>query len=440
MKDFSSFNLLPELASFLKDNNLNTPTPIQEKAIPSMLDKKDVCAVAQTGTGKTFAYALPIVNQLKSNDEDIPMESQVGNPRAIIVVPTRELVTQVMKVFKSISHHAKLRIRNLEGGKDKGRSRRLREEAFDILICAPGRLASAIERKEIGTDLLEWLVLDESDQLLDMGFGKEISKISSKIKNEKYNVALFSATRPEDFFKFTEQTFTERKFTEHFMGDSHGIKTTIETFNVYLGQREKPEMLVTFLEKQAKGSGMIFFNRKEDVSKIGEIIVTRFPKRKVWTLHGAMTKSERKENFDGFVDKGGYLLSSDISARGIDIKDINWVLNYDLPFEAVYYLHRCGRTGRANKKGTVFNFVTSGDRNLIARINEAIIGQNNLNIQTLKSPNSNTSSKTDDTKKTGKKVSKKVAKKHLVNKKAATAKAKKKKSAVKKRTPRYKKK
>lgn len=435
MSDFKSFDFLPEIQSFLNDGNFTSPTPVQTKAIPTILERNNICAVAQTGTGKTLAYALPIFNQIKENDDDIDMDDQYGNPRAIILVPTRELVSQVMKVFKSIAHHAKLRIRKLEGGKDKGRSRRLKEEAFDILVCAPGRLLSAIDRKEIGTDLLEWLVLDESDQLLDMGFSKDISKIVTKVKAKDYNVALFSATKPDDFFKFTEQTFKDHKFTEHFLTDSHGIKTTIETFNIYLGQREKQDMLIAFLEKQARGSGMIFFNKKEEVSKLGELIKARFPRRKVWVLHGDMTKAERKENFDGFVAKGGYLLSSDISARGIDIQDLNWVLNYDLPFEAVYYLHRCGRTGRAKKKGTVYNFVTPSDRNLIGRINDAIAGQNNLDIQSLKAPKVAGSGAKKVAKKKVK-PSKKVTRKAAARKKVVH----KKKSAKKKKTPRYKRK
>ncbi len=437
---FEQLNLLPEIGEFLKENSLKQPTEVQSKSIPPLLKGEDVSVLAQTGSGKTLAYTMPLFHRLKMNDDDIPMESQFGAPRGIILTPTRELNHQVFKVSKSVAHHAKLRVRTLVGG-DKGkRSRRLNEEAFDILISSPGRLLSSLERKEISAELLEMIIFDEADQLLDMGFSRELKKINELIAKQKidFQVALFSATWPAQYQNFLADIFPSRQFKEVVCQGGVQLKRNIETYNIHCGAREKKNLLNAFLKEQGKGTGVVFVNRKEDVLKILEEVKKEFPRRKVNALHGGLSQGERKKAFEEFRNKGGILLASDIAARGLDIDSLGWVLNYDLPFEAVYYIHRCGRTGRAGKLGRVYNFVTAGDSKLMGRINEAILSQSSLALKPLDGPKGQ-SQKAPQKKTNKKKVTKKVAKKAARSKKAQSAR----RSAtarVSKKTPRYKKK
>jgi superfamily II DNA/RNA helicase len=429
MAGFSSFEFLDDINIFLKESKLKKPTEVQEKSIPHFLNNENLSVLAQTGTGKTLSYALPLFHKVKMNDDDIPMESQIGSPRGILITPTRELNTQVFKVLKSIAHHCKLRIRDLVGG-DKGkRSRRISEEAYDILVTSPGRLSSALERSEVKLDLLETLIFDEADQLLDMGFSKAVKSIMAFInkfhKGDGPQIALYSATWPAQYQNFLAETFEGFNFKEVICQGGVQLKRNIETYNIYLSVEEKRKMLSEFLELEGKGTGVVFFNRKEDVLKLSDDIKKEFSKRKVHTLHGGLSLPERKEAFKTFREKGGVLLASDIAARGLDIDELKWVLNFDLPFEAVYYVHRCGRTGRAGKLGKVYNFVTPADSNLMKRINEAILSQSSLALKTLEPAKKQQAPQK-------KSISKKAS--------AINSKKKHKKQVARKRTPRYKKK
>ena len=433
MSNFSSFGFITEIENFLEEASLKTPTEVQSKSITPLIKGESLSVLAQTGSGKTLAYALPLFHRLKLTDEEIDMDEQFGAPRAIIVTPTRELNQQVFKILKSIAHHAKLRVRTLVGG-DKGkRSRQMNDAAFDILVTSPGRLLSALERKEVSPKLLELMVFDEADQLLDMGFSKEVKSIQEQILTINNapipQVALFSATWPAQYQNFVSEVFANNKFKEVICQGGVQLKRNIETFNIYLGVKEKHPLLEEFLKIQAKGTGVIFVNRKEDAVTVASFVKETFKKKKVFELHGDQKPNERKEAMSNFREDGGILVATDIAARGIDITDLSWVLNYDLPFEAVYYVHRCGRTGRAGRQGKVYNFVTSADLNLMGRINEAILSQSSLALKTLEPPKG---SRPIQSKAGGKKTKKKV---HTPTKKKHT-----KKSAVRRKTPRYKKK
>ena len=425
MSQFEKFYFLPEIYTFLKEEGIKEPTPVQAKTISPFLAGENLSVLAQTGTGKTLAYLLPIFQMIKENDDDIPMESQIGAPRVIIITPTRELTSQVFKITKSLAHTCKLRIRKLVGGDKSTHVRKLANEAYDILVTNPGRLNSAFEKNEIKKELIEVIVLDEADQLLDMGFASEIIKMNKALKGNDPQICLYSATEPGNYKNFLEKAFLDKKFKRIELQGVHKVKRTIETFNIHLGMREKPLMLATFIEKQAKGTGVVFFNRKEDVQKGYDQLKDQFPRKRINQLHGGLSKEERKTAYKNFAEKGGLLLCSDIAARGLDIKDLKWVLNYDLPFEAVYYIHRCGRTGRNGAKGSVFNFVTHADAKLMQRINEAILNQSSLALKALEAPKRTPAKKSKNSKGTGKKAK--------VDKKAS-------KKIKRKNTPRYKKK
>lgn len=429
MSNFTEFGLLPEIEAFLKEAKIKKPTEVQEKAIPAFLKGEALSVLAQTGSGKTLAYALPLFHKIKLDDDDIPMEEQFGSPRAIIITPTRELNQQVFKVCKSVAHHAKLRIRHLVGG-DKGkRARRFGEDAFDILVTSPGKLFSALERGEISPKLLEVLIFDEADQLLDMGFSKEISKIMTFIhkKNSAQvaQVGLFSATWPAQYKNFVEEVFAGYTFKDIICQGGVQLKRNIETFNIPLGVREKPKILQQFMANEARGTGIIFVNKKEEVRKISQSLQGILKHKNIFEIHGDQKPGERKDAISSFRKKGGLLIATDIAARGLDVENLSWVLNYDLPFEAVYYIHRCGRTGRAGRQGRVYNFMTTSDSKLMGRINEAILSQSSLALKTLEPP------------KGAKKPSGKKVTKSGPSQKKTTH---KKKSARSRNTPRYKKK
>lgn len=422
MKSFMDILHVDELYNFLVEHGFEKPTEVQEKVIPLFCEGKSVTVLAQTGTGKTLSYALPLVQRLKLTEKDVP--SKRGCPRAIVLVPTKELVTQVHEIFKQISHHAKLRVRTLVGMDKSKKATSLKDQFVDVIIGGPGKVAKALKSGEINASQCHFLILDEADQLLEMGFNKDIESIYSHFEWSDTQVALVSATRPNDFEEFVSKVFKKVDFLDVSLQGAAGIKKTINNFNIYLNYKEKEAMTTTFLTKEAKGSGIIFLNKKEEAQIIYKKLVDELPKLTFHLLHGEMTAKEREDSLSKFRKVGGVLVATDIVARGVDIKDLNWVLNYDLPFEAVYYVHRAGRVGRSGRMGHVYNFVTSKDFELIKRINDAIRGQSSLPLSPIKEVKQNQTAK-----------GQKDAKKKVVKKAAASASAKKK--TVKKKDNRF---
>ncbi|OUR99921.1 hypothetical protein A9Q84_02505 [Halobacteriovorax marinus] len=424
MANFKDLLTDKDLLAFVEEQGFQGPTPVQIKGIPLLAKRESISLLGKTGTGKTLSYALPIVQNLKE-DEAKGVEVKKGSPKAVIVLPTKELATQVFNVFKDVSHFAKLRVRLLLGGESGHKSKDLGGQAIDILVTGPGRLAIMVEKKQLSLSDVKYLVLDEADTLLDMGFFKDIKKLWGYCEWDGTTVALISATMPSDFNKYKDDVFSKTKFQMLEVG-GHALKQEIETFNIDLNFKEKNNMTVMFLEKQTAGSGIIFCNRKETTVEVYEFLKEKFKSKRFYILNGEMEAKDRLASFKKFKEKGGVLICTDIAARGIDIPALAWVLNYDLPFEAVFYIHRSGRVGRGGRKGSVFNFVTSKDFNLIARINTSIKNQSLLKLTTI---NSNilktmTKKKASKSNKSEEKVVKKVSKRPQVGRK---------------KTPRYKK-
>jgi superfamily II DNA/RNA helicase len=381
MATFNDLLAHDELKAYIKEQGFAHPTPVQTKGIPVLAKKQSLSLLGKTGTGKTLSYALPIVQNVK-NDEQSGIETKPGHPKAVIILPTKELTSQVFQVFKDISHFSKLRVRKLLGGEKGQKSRELSSQNFEILVTGPGRLAAMVEKKEISLADTRYIILDEADTLLDMGFFKEIKKLWGFCEWEGTTVGLISATMPNDFDRFKDEVFETIDFKMLEVG-GHALKQEIETFNIDLNFKEKNKMTKLFLEKQPAGSGMIFCNRKETTDEVFKFLKEEFPSKRFYILHGEMDAKERATSFKKFKEKGGVMVCTDIAARGIDIPALGWVLNYDLPFEAVFYIHRSGRVGRGGRKGSVFNFVTSRDFNLIARINTSIKEQSLLKLTTI---------------------------------------------------------
>tara|TARA_R110000868_G_scaffold334233_4_gene594956 strand:+ start:20287 stop:21612 length:1326 start_codon:yes stop_codon:yes gene_type:complete len=428
MARFDQLIKLPALLDFIKEEGFEKPTDVQSKAIPEILKGESLVCTAQTGTGKTLAYALPLVQLLKQAEEAKTFDPSLASaPVGIILCPTRELASQVFGILKRISHFAKFRVRLLSGGDSSAKTTQMRN-GLDLLIAAPSRVRQAIDKGDLNVSQVKFLFVDEADQMLDLGFGKELKKIYEKIEGG-CQLALFTATRPTDLNQIAMDVFNGAPLNDLVIEGAHGVKLNIETFNITCSQGEKPFMLELFLKEQGGMKGIIFVNRKETVDEVHKHLSEKFPKRAFARLHGAMEKKDREKQNAAFRDKNVTLVASDIAARGIDVKGVVWVLNYDLPFESVYYLHRCGRTGRSGVPGRVFNFVSSRDQGLITKINKSISEQTLLKLDPI----------------AGDKTRAKVAVKKKatqIKKSAATKKvSEKKKYVVKttKKTPRYKK-
>jgi superfamily II DNA/RNA helicase len=369
--------------SFLTEQKIKIPTHIQSQVIPDFLKGKSVNVVAKTGSGKTLAFALPICELLKLDEENFPLaatKENMGRPRAVILAPTRELGMQLFKVFKSVAHHAKMRVRILAGGEGAKTNHLLARDHIDVLIATPGRLSNALKKKELNLKNTKYLIMDEADQLLDMGFRKDLVNIYGSTDSSLVHVGLFSATHSESLAEFCKTVFTDVEFAEYNMQDKNKLTQSVRTFNIYVTDKEKNQMAEAFIKNQAKGRGIIFVNKHETVDALAEALVDKFPKVKFHALHGEMEAQDRKKNYDRFLKEGGILISTDITARGMHIDDLVWVMNFDLPFEAVYYIHRCGRVGRMNAEGFVYNLVTPKDVNIVTRINEAIKNQTAMKL------------------------------------------------------------
>ncbi len=373
----------PTILAFLKENKLKTPTSIQSQVIPDFIKGKSVNVIAKTGSGKTLAFALPICELLKFDEEDFPVANTKENfarPRAVILAPTRELGTQLFKVFKSIAHHAKMRVRLLAGGEGAKVNHLLARDHIDILIATPGRLSNALKKKELNLKNTKYIIMDEADQLLDMGFRKDLVNIYGSTDSSLVHVGLFSATSSESLDEFCKTVFNEIEFASYNAEEKNKLSSSVRTFNIYVTDKEKNSMAEAFLKNQAKGRGIIFVNKHETVDSLMAEIAPKFPKMKFHALHGEMEAQERKKNYDRYLKEGGVLISTDITARGMHIEDLVWVMNYDLPFEAIYYIHRCGRVGRMNAEGFAYNLVTPKDANIVTRINEAIKNQSAIRL------------------------------------------------------------
>lgn len=436
MATFKQLLQLPVLHDYLKEEGFEKPTDVQEQAIPHLLQGESIVCTAQTGTGKTLAYALPLVQLLKEGEKNNRWDPKAASaPAAIILCPTRELASQVFGILKRISHFAKFRVRLLSGGDSSAKTTQMRQ-GVDVLVAAPSRVRQALDKGDLKLDQLCLLVADEADQMLDLGFAKELKNIYSKAPHG-CQLALFTATRPADLQEIAQDVFDGAQLMDLVVGMNHSVKLNIETYNISCSQGEKPMMLELFLKEQGGMKGIIFVNRKETVDEVYENLAKQFPKRKFARLHGDMDKKSREAAIKEFRDKNVTMVASDIAARGIDVKGVVWVLNYDLPFEAVYYLHRSGRTGRAGVAGRVFNFVTNRDNAIIAKINRSIGEQTLLKLDPIAT----------DKKAAAASSKKKVAKKKTPLKKPTDAKKKvgrdkpDKKKFVKKvkKTPRYKK-
>ncbi|MDZ4677103.1 MAG: DEAD/DEAH box helicase [Oligoflexia bacterium] len=374
MSSFASFNLLPSLQQTLNDKKYKVPTEIQVRAIPLLLDKQSVVGVAETGSGKTLAYALPILHMLKMLENEKNPVKIDGQPRALIIVPTRELGEQVAKVFKIFTHSTRLRVRTILGGTKMEVAKKNISGPFEILVVTPGRTIKLLDQRRLNLSDVRTLVFDEADQMLDEGFLSAAHKILEACTT-KPQMALFSATVSDAVQELISELFSDVEVIRS--GGSHRVPQSLTTVNRKVIDGKREPLLENLLKEKAKGGTIIFTNTREQCDKLALIIEGMGHKCTVY--RGEMDKMERRNNLKSFREgKVDLLISTDLASRGLDLEHVGRIINYHLPREIENYLHRVGRTARAGRSGVVFNFVTERDEPLVLKIEKSkAIGSKN---------------------------------------------------------------
>ncbi len=368
-----------QIRDYLSSQSFSKPTDVQNSCIPQLLLNKNVSVQGKTGSGKTLGFLIPLIQKLKDADEKA-IDDQPGEPKAVIILPTRELALQVFGITKSISHFAKLRVRKLVGG-DKGKPLvSLYSSKMDILIATPDRCLRAFKNQELSKDSLKYLILDEADQLLEPSFRKTMGEVASLLTNKQLQVVLVSASRPINFDQTIEECFPGTPFVTVGKGEENVLNHKVNTFNIPVEEDDKFLYVNNFLKKVQKTNGLIFTGNKARAHKVYKQLQEDGYK-KLHLLHKDLDRKDRIEVVEKFRQKGGILVATDIFARGIDIEHLKWVLNFDLPSDADYYLHRSGRVGRAGRSGDVYNFITSKDGARQNRINTTLQTQGRADLR-----------------------------------------------------------
>ncbi|TPW19765.1 MAG: rhlE-2 [Elusimicrobia bacterium] len=352
---FSPFQLHPKLSQGVREMGYVEPTPIQKQAIPHALAGKDVLGLAQTGTGKTAAFALPILQRL------IP--GVRGKLRALVVAPTRELAEQIHDAFRGLGAHTGLRSMTIYGGVGVGAQLAGLRSGVEIVVACPGRLLDHMGQGAVNLSAVEVLVLDEADRMFDMGFLPDIRKIVKRLPVQRQNL-LFSATMPDDIRHLAHEIL---RHPETIQVDHDKALTTVTHALYPLPEGNKEGLLVAMLKGMDGGTVLVFTRTKRRAKKLDQRL--KAEGFKAASLQGNLSQNRRKAALDGFRDgTHDVLVATDIAARGIDVSQISHVINYDMPDTVEAYTHRIGRTGRAAKTGDAFTFVTPADEDMVRRI------------------------------------------------------------------------
>src|SRR3954466_7642152 len=360
---FADLGLSEELLSAVADSGYGEPTPIQRAAIPSVLMGKDIVGIAQTGTGKTAGFVLPMIDILHQG------RSRARMPRSLILAPTRELAMQVAENFEKYGKYHPLSMALLMGGVQMGDQVKALEKGVDVLIATPGRLMDLFGRGKIMLTDCKLLVIDEADRMLDMGFIPDIEEICSKLPKARQTL-LFSATMPPPIQKLAAKFLTDPKRVE--VARPATANVNIEQRLIEVRGDKKKDALRDILRHEEFKNAIVFSNRKTTVRELASSL-----KRSgfaVGQIQGDMEQAQRIAEFDRF--KSGeitILVASDVAARGLDVKGVSHVINYDVPWQPDDYIHRIGRTGRAGMKGISITLATREDGEAVSRI-EKLIG------------------------------------------------------------------
>ena len=363
---FESFGLNPQLIDGLSAMGFIDATPIQEQAIPTVLENKDLIACAQTGTGKTAAFLLPLIHQLMSNRT----EEHNASIKALVIVPTRELALQIDQSLEGLSYFTDISACAIYGGgdgSDFNQQKRALTSGTDIVIATPGKLISHLNLGYVNTKGLTHLVLDEADRMLDMGFYEDLMRIVSFLP-EKRQTLMFSATMPPKIRDLAKSILKNpEEISLSISKPAAGVMQV--AYLVY--EKNKNALITRLLNKEGLHGVIVFSRTKKNVKDIARQLNRKG--MKVEEMHSDLEQDEREEVMRRFRNrKVNILVATDILARGIDIKELQLVINYDVPGEAEDYVHRVGRTARADKTGMAITFITPDEQRKFAQIERLI--------------------------------------------------------------------
>ncbi|WP_456271097.1 DEAD/DEAH box helicase [Bacillus sp. AK031] len=360
MKDFHSLGISEAIVERLQKNNVVSPTPIQEKAIPAVMKYVDVIAQAQTGTGKTLAFILPIIENF---------DFEQPNIQALIVTPTRELALQITEeVRKLIRHIEGLSVLPVYGGQDVEKQLNKLKRNVGIVVGTPGRILDHLGRGTIDLTQLNTLVLDEADQMLHIGFLKEVEMIIRETPASRQTL-LFSATMPDEIKTLAKKHMKNPQYIS--VERKQGPAKSVEQLAVFVDDRAKQDTLIEMIHEQRPYLAVIFCRTKRRVTKLYEALVSNgFTCDE---LHGDLSQGKREKVMKRFRDSEFQLLiATDVAARGLDVEGITHVFNYDIPEDADSYVHRIGRTGRAGEKGLAITYYSPSQKDLLSQIEKEL--------------------------------------------------------------------
>lgn len=353
---FKSLGISPPICKALKEKKYQSPTPIQQKAIPTILANKDVIAAAQTGTGKTAAFTLPLIDKLSKS-----MPNKSGKLKVLIVTPTRELANQIYENIGQYSKYTKIKSAVIFGGVKIGSQIRQLQQGVDMLVATPGRLLDLFFQKVIQFNDIETLVLDEADRMLDMGFIHDIKKIVQRLPKKRQTL-LFSATFSNEIRRLSEKYVYQP--VEIDVSPRNTVVKKISELVFPVDKKRKPALLRKLVQAHNLNQVLVFTKTKRGANKLTEYLLLN--DIEALAIHGNKSQNARNKALSDF--KSGQiqvLVATDIAARGIDIKELPSVVNYELPSNAEDYIHRIGRTGRAGKDGHAYSLVCYEEYSLL---------------------------------------------------------------------------
>ena len=360
---FDKLNIIEPVLKALKEKEYSVPTPIQQEAIPVALEKQDLLGLAQTGTGKTAAFAIPIIQHLYNEARQEKKKNK--EIKALVLTPTRELAIQIEESFRDYAKYTSLRHCVIFGGvKQKAQTDELRK-GVDILIATPGRLLDLMAQGFVSLDTIRYFVLDEADRMLDMGFIHDIKRILPKLPVKRQTL-FFSATMPPAISSLSRSILKNPRRVE--VTPVSSIVETIEQYLYYVEKQEKKDLLIKLLAEKEEASSVLVFSRtKHGADKIARILCKAGIGSEA--IHGNKSQNARQKALSNFKShKTRVLIATDIAARGIDVNQLETVINYDLPDVPETYVHRIGRTGRAGNSGKAYTFCSQDERQMLKDI------------------------------------------------------------------------
>jgi len=358
---FTKLGLSDAMLQGVKAMGYIEPTPIQLRTIPLILAGEDVIGSAQTGTGKTAAFALPILSQLDHHEPQ---------PRVLVLEPTRELAAQVETAFRDFARFTDLRVAVVFGGVGYGQQREALRNGVDVIVATPGRLLDLLNQGSCRLDHVQFLVLDEADRMLDMGFLPDVKRIVQKCPRDRHS-SLFSATVPPEIETLIQWAMREPQTVE--IGARRTPAETVKHVIYPVSEAQKTDLLLELLERVNYESVIVFCRTKYGADRVAHLLKKN--NHAVAVLHSNRTQREREQALRGFRDgRFEVLVATDIAARGLDIADVSHVVNYDVPQHPEDYIHRIGRTGRMEARGDAFTLMVAEDGRHVQAI-ERFIGQ-----------------------------------------------------------------